>query len=424
MLDDENTDPQKQYCASCGKALQPGAQFCAECGNAAAERRKPASTTTPTSSRAIGYAVLAIFIVAGAFMVYSTTREKQQSARAVPGGPSAAPAAATGAANLPTGHPKIALPQEVLEFLETLEQATKESPEDLAAWQRLARARYRASLIDRSYAPAAIEALDRVVELDPGNLEALRTYGNIAYDGGNYAEAKTYFEEYLELDPADPGVKTDLGSTVLFLGDRESAKRIYREIIEANPDFPQAHVNLGIALYSDGETEEGMASLKRARELVTSDEQRAQIDRVIAAASGQTPPGHPSGGPATANAGTGAPAGQALRPAPSNAQTSFQTEADKVFLAHSIVGPRVAEIDWTGNSVAVVSLRDFPMDKMPPVMLNKFKSKMNESLSRLAEAHDVDEEISIELVDSASSNTMETLDGKEWVGAFDEENYQ
>jgi tetratricopeptide (TPR) repeat protein len=419
MSSPESPEPEKRFCASCGTALPADAHFCAGCGKATpgGKTAKTVETSGSATGRNAGLAVLAIFCVVGAGLVYTTSQEKGPSARAVPGAPTPAPGTpATG--NLPSGHPQIEVPQEIVDFLATLEKAAEENPEDIEAWQKLGRARYRASLIDRRYVPATREALAHVIELDPDNLEAVRTYGNLAYDTGDYPQARKHFERYLELDPANPAVKTDLASTILFMGDRETAKRLYREILEKNPSFPQAHVNLGIALHTEGKTEEGMASLERARELVTTDEQRAQIDRVIAAASGHTPPARPAADAAPA------PAAQAMRPAPSNAQTTFQREADKVFLAHSIVGPRVAEIDWTGESSATVALREFPMDKMPAVMRNKFKSNMNESLSRLAEAHDVDTAIEIALVDSTTKDPMDKLDGKEWVGAFDEENYQ
>jgi tetratricopeptide (TPR) repeat protein len=417
MSSPESSKQQKRFCAACGTPLLADARFCASCGKAA-PGGKPLETVNsagPATGRNAGLAVLAIFCVVGAALVYTTAQEKGPSARAVPGAPTPAPGAPA-AGNLPTGHPQIEIPQEIVDFIETLEKAAEENPEDIEAWQKLARARYRASLIDRSYGPATLEALSHVVELDPENLEAIRTYGNLAYDNGDYPEARKQFERYLELDPDDPGVKTDLASTILFLGDRDTAKRLYLEILEKNPDFPQAHVNLGIALHTEGKSEEAMASLNRARELVTTDEQRAQIDRVIAAASGHKPPPQPGA--------AAAPAARALQPAPSNAQTTFQSEADKLLLAHSIFGPRVAEIDWTGDSTATVALREFPMDKMPAVMRNKFKSGMNESLTRLAEAHEIDDPIEITLVDSATKDTMDTLDGKEWVGAFDEENYQ
>jgi hypothetical protein len=60
------------------------------------------------------------------------------------------------------------------------------------------------------------------------------------------------------------------------------------------------------------------------------------------------------------------------------------------------------------------------MDAMPPVVRNKFKSRMNEELSALAQRESIDATLRIELVDAGSTKVMDALDGKEWVGAFDE----
>jgi len=76
-----------------------------------------------------------------------------------------------------------------------------------------------------------------------------------------------------------------------------------------------------------------------------------------------------------------------------------------------------------GASSATVRLREFPMDQMPPVMRNKFKSGINRSITELAQKNAVASEILIELVDDTSGRVMDKLDGKEWVGAFDEDAY-
>jgi hypothetical protein len=97
---------------------------------------------------------------------------------------------------------------------------------------------------------------------------------------------------------------------------------------------------------------------------------------------------------------------------------------DDALFDHAIVGPKIASIAWTGPTSAEVELRGFPMDKMPPVMRNKFKSSMNEKISGFAKEHDVSGAVSVELIDTDSRKVMDRLDGKEWVGAFDESQYE
>jgi tetratricopeptide (TPR) repeat protein len=352
--------------------------------------------------------VFAGFLIAGGISLYSAQQATRPPERAVPGSPGGAgPRTDAGAPELPPEHPPIALPEEAVEFLDELAAEAKAAPESLDAWQRLARGRYRAALIDPKYKAGAEEALDQVMRLDPGNLEALRTRGNLAYDAQDFPAAEKQFVRYLELDPSDPGVKTDLASAVLFQGDREKAKTLYREVIAAHPDFIQAHLNLGIALYADGDREAADASLRQALERAQTPEQKAQVEKVIALAQRQS-----------AESGDGE--AKAPSKASSNASTAFQRDAEAALRRHPIVGPKIETVRWDGTAEGAVSIRGFPMDAMPAVVRNKFKSRMNEELSTLAKRDGIDATLRIELVDADTKKVMDALDGKEWVGAFDE----
>jgi tetratricopeptide (TPR) repeat protein len=398
----------QKFCSHCGTPLTAGAKFCAQCGSAVAGGIPPRLATAPRSFAAAG-SVFAGFLIVGGIALYSAQQAARPPERAVSGSPSGGggPRAAAGATELPPEHPPIALPEEAVKFLEELAAEAKAAPESLDAWQRLARGRYRAALIDPKYKPGAEEALDQVMRLDPANLEALRTRGNLAYDAQDYPAAEKQFVRYLELDPADPGVKTDLASAILFQGNREKAKTLYREVIATHPDFVQAHLNLGIALYADDDRQAADASLREALARAQTPEQKAQVEKVIALAERQS-----------AESGEGDAASPPA--AASNATTAFQRDAEAALRGHPIVGPKIAAVQWKGPAEGVVSVRGFPMDAMPPVVRNKFKSRMNEQLSALAQREGVDATLRIELVDADSAKVMDALDGKEWVGAFDE----
>jgi tetratricopeptide (TPR) repeat protein len=358
--------------------------------------------------------VFAGFLAAGGIALWSAEQASRPPARAVPGSPSApAPQAGAAPSELPPDHPMIELPEEAVAFLKELATSAEAAPDSLEAWQKLARARYRAALVDPSYADDAEAALKHVLELDPDNLEAVRTRGNLAYDTRDYKGAETYFQRYLELDPGDPSVKTDLASALLFQGERDRAKSVYREVIARNPDFVQAHLNLGIALHADGDREGSKAELRAALDRAKSPEEKAQVERVIAMAQQR------AGGPASQESQPGATV-----TAKTNAAGPFQLGAEKLLRGHPIVGPKIESVEWRGPSTAVVMLRSFPMQAMPPVMRNRFKSRINESLAKLATENGVDAVIDIELADAASKERMDSLDGKEWVGAFDEDQAQ
>ncbi|MEE8312314.1 MAG: tetratricopeptide repeat protein [Candidatus Binatia bacterium] len=412
----------QESCAACGAVLAAGAGFCAKCGAGTRRPRKKSGTAGPPGeaivSRVPAAIVFTLFIVAGFSSLYYQLRERPEPRRAVPGSPTLPGMdGGVGTAALPSDHPTLELPEQIIRLLDELQDAADAAPDDLEAWQRLARGYYRAGLLDPSYHAQAMTALDRVLEIEPDNLEALRMYGNVAHDAREFERAEKYFNRYLELDPTDPGVKTDLASTWLFQGRNADAEREYREVIASSPNFVQAHVNLGIALHAQGKTEEATASFRHAREISTTDDQRARIDQILAASEGRPAAPAPAGGPKAAGSGAGSSA-------TTNAETPFQISAGGLLTGHRIVGPRVTTIDWTSASEAKVKLAGFPMDKMPPVMRNKFKSGMNEQLAAMAEEQGIETPIRIELVDADSGEVMDTLDGKEWVGAFDEEAYE
>ena len=420
-------------CSACGAALPPGAHFCARCGDAAGGKSAGSSapraaTDQPGISRLPAAVVFALFVLAGSGYLYSQLSDRPAPKRAVPGSPAAGPAGAPADGAAPPAHPTMELPEQIVRLLGDLQKAADAAPDDLDAWIRLARGYYRAGMLDPSYHARAMTALDHVLELEPDNLEALRMYGNVAHDSRQFEKAEKYFNRYLELDPGDPGVKTDLASAWLFQNRNADAERGYREVIASTPGFVQAHVNLGIALHAQGKTDEALASFRHAREIATTDEQRARIDQILAAAEGrqQAPAaGQPeSGDSRAATARTPRPPAPGSSPAKSNASTPFQVGAGGLLTGHRIVGPRVVEIEWSAPSTASVKLKGFPMDAMPPVMRNKFKSGMNEQLAAMAEEQSVDAPIRIDLVDADSGRVMDTLDGKEWVGAFDEESYE
>lgn len=409
-----------KFCAKCGEALPANAAFCSTCGT---PTRAGSGQATPApsghgSKPLIAGVVVAAFLAVGLVAWLRIGGESTQSERAVPGAPSN-PTRANGK-NMPEGHPPIELPKEVTDFLDQLTAKAKAAPNDVEAWQQLARARYRAGQLNPSYNASASEALDHLLSIDPNNGEALRTYGNLAYNERDFTKAESYFRRYLAIDPSDPGVGTDLGTTLLFQGKKAEAAKIYRDVIARNPEFVSAHFNLALALHADGNRDEAISELKTARKLATDDDQRNTIDRYLKIVETGEMPG------AEADAGSQGSDEQATPPAAagSNASTDFQRAVDGILTSHTIVGPRITRIDWTGNATARVYLHAFPMDKMPAVVRNKFKSMMNEQIAALAQKDGVKDDISIELADDENDNVMDRLDGHELVGAFDASSYE
>lgn len=345
-------------------------------------------------------------------------------------------------ANLPEGHPSIDLPKEVVDFLAGLAAEAEKDPKSVEAASKLARARYRATVINETWRGPAQEALNKLLALDPDNAEGLRISANLAYDSGDYSEAEKRFQAFLAKNPDDASAITDLGSTQLFQDHGDDAIRNYRAAIAKDPKFMQAWFNLGIALEKKGQKDEAIASLRKASELATNPDEKQHVEDALADLEGREPTpvagakaeapsggmpgagappaagmgdGMASGAPPAGGMGGGMPGGMPMPPpaadrdVPTNASTDFQRAAEKPVITHPIVGPRVVSFNWTGPTSAKTKIADFPMDKMPPFARAKFKSSMADKIAAVAKANGVEGPVTFELVDNASGSVMDTL---------------
>jgi len=423
------------FCTQCGAPRSSEVRFCTACGaaferDAAANGAAPASAAAPPTA-ALPLPAIAAFVLllaAGGAAFFFATQGNQAPTRAVPGSPPGMAAGGQGAdgagQELPEGHPSIELPKQVLDFLAGLTTEAEKNPQSVDAWQRLARARYRAGTVNPNYLQSAQQALDKLLALDPANVEGLRISANLAYDAGDFAEAQKRFETFLAKSPDDPSAITDLGSVLLFQDRTDEAIAKYRLAIEKDPKFLQAHFNLAIGLQKAGKDAEALGELQRARSLADSPEQQKQIDDAIAEMQGMPaesagsasgsgmPGGMPSGMPGAAAAGS--PPGQAESvpdgtPKPSNATSDLQRETDAMLAAHAIIGVHVQSFQWIGDGDCRVLLSKFPMAQMPPFALEKFKSGMNGQLAKLAADKGLSAGIHLDLVDAADGKVMDYL---------------
>lgn len=412
--EDVSRQSKSNTCTKCGASLSSRQAWCGDCGTA--RRDKPREIR----ANPLALAVFGLLFALGGLGVYRLEAPPPSQQRSVSGAPGATGATASAPALdlAPADHPMVELPEEVTRVLDRLSEAAEASPDDLESWLILSRARYRAGLLDPSYVDKARLALDHVLELDADSAEAIRMYGNLEYNARKFARAEELFNRYLQIDPDDAAVRTDLGSSLLFQERREEARDTYREVTEKTPGFMQAWFNLGLVQNGMGDREGALASLKKAGNIASDPEQKRRVDALVASlesrqAAGPTPRSRTGGADAAATDSGGGKA-------EGNATSDFQRGADRLLLDHHIVGPRVVAITWSSDSSAEVKLNSFPMDKMPPVVRNLFKSRINKALSSLAEKSSLDDAINIALVDSESGLTMDKLDGVELVGAFDQ----
>ncbi len=118
---------------------------------------------------------------------------------------------------------------------------------------------------------AAVEHLQRALELQPGVAEAQATLGNIYLRQGRLAEAEAALRAELASHPGDHRARYIL-ATVLELDTRAQASlRELDLVLDARPDDADARYLRGKILLKEGRVEEAAAQLLAASELAPED---------------------------------------------------------------------------------------------------------------------------------------------------------
>lgn len=406
-----------KFCPECGTAVEPDGRFCGSCG-------QPIGTP-PSSRGALPLAgivtLVSLLVLGGGFWLYlrlapEPTRPLKPGETA-PGVMAGPPAAAPGAPGQP--HPPMELPEDIKNYMASLQKEAEASPEDAQKWATLAGVYYRASRLDPSYADKAVAAYQHLVDLDAESLEGLRGLGNLAYDRQDREGAIGYYERYLAAKPGDAEVRTDLGTMYYESDQPERAIAEYERALATSPTFYQAYFNLAVVYDSKGDREASHAALEKARDLTTDENVKQRIDALLEIARAENLPLTQAAQriAATARAAGGAPAATGAANAPAAAPAppadTFRGAIERLFRGHRIAGPKVVSIEWPSDDRARVMMANFPMDQMPEVMKIGYLGKMTDGMKAAQEEFEVGGPVVVELVDQPTGKVMATVDSAE-----------
>ncbi|MBW2052615.1 MAG: tetratricopeptide repeat protein [Deltaproteobacteria bacterium] len=99
--------------------------------------------------------------------------------------------------------------------------------------------------------------LEKRIQKDPNNFEALIEAGNFSFDHDLYDKAKKYYGMALKISPNEPDVLTDLGITYRRTGDSKKAISLFKQARKVDPSHQNSAMNLGIVLFHDLKDKKG-----------------------------------------------------------------------------------------------------------------------------------------------------------------------
>ncbi len=330
-----------KFCSHCGQKRVPDARFCSACGNAFGGH-------APSQNRQLlGYlVVIPVAIVIFAIINWGILSPQKK-------GPKAA------SSQTPVEEHSHEEP-EALKQLKA--KAASGEPEALMT---LAEHQLHLSEQDRDYLFQAAQTLETLLADFPDHAYSLRMLGNLYYNLGLPDKAIERYTRYLELHPGDANVHVDLGTQYLARDQAEWAIREYKEAIRLFPNFYNAHFNLYLAYQHLGD--EANARLYKNKAERISQEFGQKL-----APSPQLPrlPGD------SEVAASGVPVGMAGDP-------GFES-LESYFRGHEIVGPKMTGFQ-VKSGTAVLLVRNFPMESMPPFVRQTFDTKVQQRLEQIGD---------------------------------------
>ena len=159
-----------------------------------------------------------------------------------------------------------------------------------------ARCHYASLLCAAGKLDEAVQQLEEVLAIDPGDAQAHNDLGVLHFQKGELQEALMHLESALHLDSGDADIAKNLAEVYLSIGRAADAVQLYERILAGNPDDVEALEAVGHLCRQAGYTEQAAAFFRRLLDL---EPDRADVKEAIGALEEQAAPAE---GPAEAGA--------------------------------------------------------------------------------------------------------------------------
>jgi Tfp pilus assembly protein PilF len=110
----------------------------------------------------------------------------------------------------------------------------------------------------------AIQAYQKVIELDPTYVEAYNNLGIIYQMIGDVERAFGTYQKATEINPRYEKGYNNLGILLLLKGRYEEALEAFQKALAINPNNIESHINLGILFMKKGQSDEAIESYQKA----------------------------------------------------------------------------------------------------------------------------------------------------------------
>lgn len=115
----------------------------------------------------------------------------------------------------------------------------------------------------RDYAKA-MQAYQKVIEIDPGYAEAYNNLGIIYQDAGDFDRALSAYQKAIEINPRYEKALNNLGVLLYLKGRFEESIRAFQKALTLNANNIESHINLGILFKKQGKMDQAIESYHRA----------------------------------------------------------------------------------------------------------------------------------------------------------------
>ena len=115
----------------------------------------------------------------------------------------------------------------------------------------------------RDYAKA-IQAYQKVIEIDPRYAEAYNNLGIIYQEAGDFDRALSTYQKAIEINPKYEKALNNLGVLLYLKGRYEESIHAFQKALALNANNIESHINLGILFKKQGQMEKALESYHRA----------------------------------------------------------------------------------------------------------------------------------------------------------------